>query len=405
MISVSEATEIILHHHLELSTERVSLSHCIGRVLRENLIADRDFPPFDRVTMDGIAIAYESWEAGIRSFKIQEIAAAGEAQKTLKNPKDCIEIMTGAILPEGCDTVIRYEDLKIHNHIAEIPIPDVTQGQNIHQRGIDRKEGDVIVKQGIQLSAAEIGVAATTGKSSLQVNALPKIAVISTGDELVDIDDVPLPHQIRKSNVHQITAVLEQYGATVKSFHIPDDAKEVEKTLKKILAEFDAVILSGGVSAGKFDYVPDALENLGVKKLFHQVAQRPGKPFWFGISSGQQPAANGRQPIVFALPGNPVSSFMCTIRYIIPWLEKTLGIPARQQFAVLTEDVTFKPAMTYFLQVKLEHHRDGHVRAHPVGGHGSGDLANLVDADAFLELQEGGRIHHAGGSFRVWGWR
>lgn len=405
MISVTEATDLILQHHLELSSEHVPLPQCPGRVLREDLIADRDFPPFDRVTMDGIAISYESWERGSRSFKIQEVAAAGESQKNLKDPTHCIEIMTGAILPEGCDTVIRYEDLHIVDNEVEVNVKEIVQGQNVHQRGIDRKEGDVIVKQGIQLSAAEIGVAATIGKSSLQVNAVPKIAVISTGDELVDINEIPLPHQIRKSNVHQIAAVLQSHGITVKSYHIADDAKEVESTLKKILAEYDAVILSGGVSAGKFDYVPDALEKLGVKKLFHGVAQRPGKPFWCGISSSQQPTANGQRLIVFALPGNPISSFMCTIRYIVPWLEKTLGIPPRQQFAILAEDITFKPTLTYFLQVKLKYHRDGRLRAHPVPGHGSGDLANLVDADAFLELEEGQHIYHEGGSFRVWEWR
>jgi molybdopterin molybdotransferase len=211
--------------------------------------------------------------------------------------------------------------------------------------------------------------------------------------------------------------ILDQYGIEAEGHHFADDAKEIEKALIKILADHNAVILSGGVSAGKYDYVPSVLEKLGVEKLFHGVAQRPGKPFWFGISSSQKPEASpegkrsasftarSQKPVVFALPGNPVSSFMCTIRYIIPWLEKSLGIPHRQQYAELMEDVTFKPALTYFLQVKLEHHRDGRLRAHPVAGHGSGDLANLVEVDAFLELEDGEQIYHKGGSFRVWGFR
>jgi molybdopterin molybdotransferase len=198
----------------------------------------------------------------------------------------------------------------------------------------------------------------------------------------------------------------------VDCYHIADDANEIEKSLKKILAGYEGVVLSGGVSAGKYDYVPGVLEKLGVEKLFHGVAQRPGKPFWFGTSSGERQTANGERPVVFALPGNPISSFLCTIRYIIPWLEKTIGIPPRQQFAILAEDVTFKPTLTYFLQVKLEpawsadrHHRDGRLSAYPIAGHGSGDLANLVDADAFLELEGEQHLYHEGGSFRVWEFR
>lgn len=425
MISVSEATEIILQHALSLPSEEMPLERCIGRVLREDLIADRDFPPFDRVTMDGIAIDYQSWQNGTRSFKIQEVVAAGEAQKKLKDPQQCIEIMTGAILPEGCDTIIRYEDVKINNKIAEIQIQELTQGHNIHQRGSDRKRGAVVVPAGEPLSAAEIGVAATIGKLVLKVAAVPKIALVSTGDELVDIDASPLPHQIRRSNVYQIKALLEKYKTPVKSFHLADDPTIIEKTLRQILDEYDCVILSGGVSEGKYDYVPDALQKLGVEKIFHRVSQRPGKPFWFGIKKNalrtedrglktalrqaQGPGLRtedwGLKTVVFALPGNPVSSFMCTVRYVIPWLKASLGIYQEDVFAMLAEPVTFRPALTYFLQVLLEYRDDSSVFAIPVIGNGSGDLANLVNADAFLELPEGKEQFADGEVFRVWGFR
>jgi molybdopterin molybdotransferase len=169
--------------------------------------------------------------------------------------------------------------------------------------------------------------------------------------------------------------------------------------LKRLFSEYDAIILSGGVSAGKYDYIPDALGKLGVEKHFHQVAQRPGKPFWFGTKK-EEP-----KTVAFALPGNPVSSFMCTVRYIIPWLEKSIGIAHRRQFALLSEDVAFRAPLTFFLQVRLEHKADGRVNAIPADGHGSGDFANLVDADAFLELPPGGPIHHAGGSYPAWSFR
>ena len=405
MISVDEATDRILQHMITLPAEVVALQHSVGRVLAEDLVADRDFPPFDRITMDGIAIDYSNYQRGSRNFKIQETAAAGSPQSRLRDNTDCIEVMTGAMLPEGCDTVIRYEDLRIDHGRAEI-IPDtIVRGQNIHGRATDRKAGDVIVPEGKLVSAAEIGIAATVGLSGFKVRALPRIAVISTGDEIVDIDQMPLPHQIRQSNVSQVAALIRKYGAAPQSFHLADDPADVSQKLSSILEAFDCLILSGGVSAGKFDYVPESLAALGVEKLFHHVAQRPGKPFWFGIKKDGLSTADWRLKTVFALPGNPVSSFMCTVRYVLPWLERSLGIRSLPEYALLTEHVTFHPDLTYFLQVLLEGRADGALYAIPAPGHGSGDLANLVDADAFIELPMGRAVYGAGESFRVWRWR
>jgi molybdopterin molybdotransferase len=412
MISVSEATQLIHEHLFNSTTEEVPLQDSTGRVLREDLIADRDFPPFNRVTMDGIAIDFAAWKSGARKFNIQEIAPAGKSQARLLNAIDCIEIMTGAILPEGCDTVIRYEDLGIKDGVAEIIIDDIQQGKNVHGKGTDRKTGDIIVRAGTRISGPEIGVAATIGKSNVRVAGLPRIAVISTGDELVDISETPLPHQIRKSNVVQIAAVLRQYGVQLKTFHISDDQGAVEDLIRELISGYDCLILSGGVSAGKFDYVPEALDNLGVQKIFHKVAQRPGKPFWFGVKEERggpgSLAAEGHaipglnKRVVFALPGNPVSSFMCTLRYVIPWLKASQGIVTRPEYAILTKDFHFKPPLTYFLQVKLAYSEDGMCYATPTEGHGSGDLANLVEADGFLELEAGHEVYGKGEGFRVW---
>lgn len=392
MISVTQATKTVLENLYEPKIEKLPLQNCIGRVIQEKLIADRDFPPFPRVSMDGISIQYQQFEKGQRSFPIEGLQAAGSPQQLLKIDGNCLEVMTGAVLPENTDTVIRYEDVKMENGQATILIEDIRAYQNIHKQGIDRKKGAEIVKAGTLISTAEIGVAATVGKSHLKVATLPKTVIISTGDELVNIEETPLPYQIRKSNVHQIWAILNQQGIQADQLHLNDEKEVIRQQLAICLEEYDAIILSGGVSKGKFDFIPEVLEGLKVEKLFHRVQQRPGKPFWFGK------ATNGT--IIFAFPGNPVSTFMCTHRYFLPWLRASLGLKAFDlPNAVLDSDFEFKPALTYFLQVTTNSGKDGRLMASPVTGKGSGDLANLVDADALLELPDSKRYFKKGEVF------
>ncbi|MCO6475823.1 MAG: molybdopterin molybdotransferase MoeA [Phaeodactylibacter sp.] len=383
MIPIEEATKIVLDHSKSYGEELVPLSEANGRILRQDLLADRDFPPFTRVTMDGIAIRYNAYANGQRKFTIEGMQAAGSPQRRLNDLDGCLEVMTGAILPENTDTVIRYEDVKIENGTAKLQINEVKKGQNAHLRAFDRKEGEVIVKAGAIISPAEIGVAATVGLSSLKVAKLPTVAIISTGDELVEVNETPEPHQIRTSNVYTIASTLYRWGIRPDKLHIADDMDVTVAKLSDCLEKYDVLILSGGVSKGKFDYIPSALHTLGMKKLFHKVKQRPGKPFWFGESP------NGK--VIFALPGNPVSAFMCAMRYLRPWIRKSMELePMDYAHAVLAEDFKFKPDLTYFLQVHTAFDAEtGRLMAIPVEGHGSGDLANLVDADAFLELPRG----------------
>ena len=413
MLSVQQAENIIFDHKIGFHTEGVALMQSLGRVLAEDLVADRDFPPFDRVTMDGIAIRFEDFKNGQTCFKIEGIQAAGMPQLTLPNQPlpithysspisnypspithyPCMEVMTGAMLPIGGDTVIRYEDLKIENGFAEILIQTIDYQQNIHKKGIDRKAQEVLVLRGCLITAAEIATAATIGKTHLEVAKLLKIAIVSTGDELVDIDETPLPYQIRRSNVYAIKAMLEaNFKIKAKLYHFEDDLALMLLELRRIFRDYDIVVLSGAVSEGKFDFVPMALDKLGVEKLFHKVAQRPGKPFWFGI---KPPKVRPRlvdsksKVVVFALPGNPVSTFLCAYRYVLPYVKSCLGLnEMHKEYAVLSENVTFKPDLTYFLQVKLLN-TEGVLLAKPIAGGGSGDLANLNNADGFLELPRG----------------
>ena len=405
MITVQEATQIILSNTMPLKAESIPLHDATGRILQENLTTDRDMPPFDRVTMDGIAIDYAAFKNGQRSFKIESIGAAGAPQTTLYDPKNCIEIMTGAMLPLQADTVIRYEDVEIENGVATIQIDNIRHRQNVHFQGIDRKKHTIVATSGVRISPAEIGVAASVGKANLLVSALPKVQIISTGDELIEVSETPLPYQIRTSNVYTIQAALEQWGIGADRLHLLDDKAQLRTKLAESIRDYDVLILSGGVSKGKFDFIPEILDELGVKKHFHRIRQRPGKPFWFGRTA---------DTFVFALPGNPVSSFMCLHRYFRTWLEASLDTkPVPKPRFALAAPVHFKPDLTYFVQVKLQYSPDDSrdracpvlTVAMPIEGNGSGDFANLVNADGFLELERGKEVYEAGEVYDFLGWR
>jgi molybdopterin molybdotransferase len=301
------------------------------------------------------------------------------------------------MLPKGTDTVVRYEDLDIKDQEARLTVEKIKKGQNIHWQGEDRHQGDDIIPAGRKIAAGEIGVAATVGKSTLKVTRPIKALILSSGDELVGIHEKPLPHQIRQSNVYSIRALLQDWGIEAEITHMPDNQAVIEQILQEKLPHYDVLLLSGGVSKGKFDYIPDALDAMGVKRLFHRVAQRPGKPFWFGYIPGGA--------VVFALPGNPVSSLVCTRIYFGEWVEKSLGIQQEKPTALLAREVTFRPDLNYFIQVRLQSTTDGRLIADPVEGHGSGDLANLVDADAFLMLPRGKDQFAAGEAYPVWRFR
>ncbi|MGB5188557.1 molybdopterin molybdotransferase MoeA [Robiginitalea sp.] len=379
-IEYEKALSILAAHSDDFPDEERPLEACIGAYLAEDLQADRDFPPFDRVTMDGISLSYKAFENGQREFFIEDIAPAGTPKKTLQNSRNCIEVMTGAIMPDKTDTVIRYEDLEIADGKAKVlPIP-LNYRQNVHFQGIDRSRGSIIVQKGKQLSSAEINIAAAVGKSFLKVKKMPGAVIISTGDELVDVHQTPELHQIRRSNIYGIQSTLKTWGIPADLQHLPDDKEQMEQIISELLKQYDLFIFTGGVSKGKFDYLPDVLETLQIEKHFHKIQQRPGKPFWFGTSK------EGKK--IFALPGNPVSSFVCVYIYLKFWLNKSLGLEPLPLYAALKQDVSFKPDLVYFLEARLESRPDGTLLANPISGNGSGDFANLVKTDGFLVLPQ-----------------
>lgn len=378
MVTVAEAFRIIESVVAKIEVEEVDILTSVGRVLAEPVMADRDFPPFNRVSMDGIAVEVNSFKGMGHLFPIEGVQAAGSPQLLLKDRNSCIEVMTGAVLPKHTNAVIRYEDLELKDGKAKVLLDKVELGMNIHPQGKDAKHGEELLRPGQKISAAEVAVLASVGKKSVRVFGFPRTAVVSSGDELVEVDEIPQFHQIRKSNTHALRAAMYDLGWRSESFHLIDDHELVKRNLRTILESVDLIILSGGVSKGKFDFIPAALEELGIQKLFHQVSQRPGKPFWFGASTD-------RAKIVFALPGNPVSTFLCFHKYVKPWMLKCFGLGNTQVTAHLATDVNFEAPLTYFLQVRTEI-KDGQLLAHPHSGGGSGDFANLKDVDGFLEL-------------------
>ena len=376
MISVEEALQTILENTQDFGVEEIPFLESVGRILKEDIFADRDFPPFNRVSMDGIAINHHFFEKGIRSFSIEGVQAAGAEQKTMRVDSNCLEVMTGAVLPKNTDTVIRYEDVEINDGVATTQIDAINQHQNVHSKGKDRSQGDILIQQNTLITAAEIGVIATVGKASVKVAKSPKVIIVSTGDELVEVNEIPLPHQIRRSNAFTLVSLLEKLNIKANTSHITDDKELLKQKIASYLNNYDVLLFSGAVSKGKFDFLPEVLVELGVEKLFHKVAQRPGKPFWYGRKDEKS---------VFAFPGNPISTYVNCLAYFYPWFTKSVGFDLKEETVILGEDVSFKPELTYFLQVKIEI-KYGHLVAFPIKGNGSGDLASLVQADGFIQL-------------------
>ena len=380
MITTAEAMQAILAAVRPLDTETIGFEKATGRVLAQSVLAERDQPPFDRVMMDGIAIAFAEFAKGTRTFKVQSMQAAGDPAQSLE-AGSAIEIMTGASLPEGADCVIPVERITVNEHGAHVEANyPAEERQFIHAMGSDHRQGTELLKAGARISPMDIAITASAGLADVAVAKQPRIIVISTGNELVPAGEAIEAHQIRMSNGPAIVAMLEDHGFTKAAHdHMVDEPVLLEERIGRHLKHSDVLVLSGGVSMGKADYVPEVLDKLGVEVTFHKISQRPGKPMWFGVGSEGQ--------AVFALPGNPVSTLVCCRQYVVPALRKMSGAAASApQFAALTTDVTFKPQLTNFLPVKTISNAAGQVLAMPVHTNTSGDFASLSGTDGYVEL-------------------
>jgi molybdopterin molybdotransferase len=399
VLTPAEADLLIGQHLQCLPIESLPLAQCAGTVLRENVYAERDQPPFDRVAMDGVALDSQTVGAATRSFRVQATQAAGDPPLTLAAPGDCIEVMTGAVLPVGCDCVIPLEELSVaRGQVALAPGARVEPWQHVHRRGSDTRQGTLLLSSGVRLRAPEIAIAASAGMARIRVSSQPMLAVISTGNELVEPGEPVLAHQVRRSNAYAIVSALRERGfQRVADDHIQDDSQELRERLRFHLETHDVLVLSGGVSMGRFDLVPKVLEELGVRAIFHKVAQRPGKPLWFGV------APSGAA--VFGLPGNPVSTLVCLIRYVLPALCGSLGQnPPPTERIALAAPVTVTPPLAHFLPVRFEQDDWGRTWAVPAPTNGSGDFTALAGTGGFVELPPGPNTYPKGFVTRVYRW-
>ena len=381
MISVFQAESIILNSAKQLPAESVPLTQAIGRLLREDIYSDRHQPPFDKALMDGIAIHTGAYDKGVREFVVEKVVAAGDKPYKLKKGEHCVQIMTGAVIPQGVNTVVPVEQTQIQTDMATLKDWTLIKPkQNIRFLGSDAKKGQLLIKAGCLIQSPHIGILASVGKHTVKVSCQPKIAIISTGDELVAINKKPQSYQTRLSNSYAVKSLLESsHLAKTEIFHYPDNQKVILNGIAKNLKEFDILILSGGVSMGEFDYIPDVLKALKVNMLFHKVAQKPGKPLWFG--------KNNAGKIVFALPGNPISTQICAYRYVVPFLRKLAGLKINQTYVSLLQLPKVETDLTSFIPVQISE-KNGVRYAQVISTGGSGDFSALAQADGFIEYEQ-----------------
>lgn len=391
----TEALDILLSTLPAPTHETVSLDSAPGRILLETITADRPFPAFDRVMMDGIAVKSTAIQAGSRTFELTGLATAGSPAVTLPSENACIRVNTGAVLPTGADQVIPIEEVDEINEVSATISENVAAEafQFVHRKGSDFAQESELIQGGTVIGAKEVGVLASVGAAQVQVAQAPKITLISTGDELVDIDQTPLPHQIRRSNTTAMQAACKRLGIEAETLHLADELTPIKVALEQLFDSGSWIILSGGISKGTHDFIPTALEKLGAEQQFQWVKQRPGKPMAFYTTPSGVP--------IFALPGNPMSTLCCFHRYVLPALDKTLGKTSTTPAHVtLAEPFIFKKPLALFLPVRLN--KEG--EAIPVPTQNSGDFASIMGTDGFIELPADQDTFEAGQSFSFYPW-
>ena len=335
MISVAEAHKIIDDHITRLALEMVSINDTVGRVLAAEIIASFPQPRFDNSAMDGFAVrASDTKGASKKSpidLKMVGVVSAGSPSDVVVSTGQCAQCMTGASIPQGADAIVIVEDSSGYESGPEVQMyTEVKEGQHIRREGEEIHLGDLLINDGTRITTAEIGTMATFGYKDIQVYRKPKLALFATGDELVEPGNDLLPGQIYNSNIYVFEDLARRAGAEVVLKNVIKDDKDSLKTfLADAFDSCDMVISSGGVSMGKFDYVRDVFMELGVKEHFWKVAQKPGRPLFFGSNSNA---------LIFGLPGNPVSAFIGFMEYVWPVLESMTGQSrANTIFAVLDE--------------------------------------------------------------------
>lgn len=373
MLTYLEARDAIRHRAGTFSIEQVPLAQALNRVLASDVYADRNYPPFNRAAMDGIAIRIADWNEGIREFRVRETIFAGMETSSSLEQGECYKIMTGAACPREVDTVVRREELTFtSNETALIHSKSIIRGQHIARKGEDLRKDGLAIAAPCLCDVALIGTLAALGVCQVSVYAMPAVAIVTTGNEVVEIDQQPEHFQIRNSNQYLLRALCEQWQLPVQYCrHASDDPISLSEALEEAL-EHQLIIVNGGVSAGDADYVPQILRELGVEVLFHKVAIKPGKPLLVGF------LPQGK--IIFALPGNPLSCLVTFKLFVEEYLQYSFGL-GKERFrkAKLKNIRTKKSSLDEFFPVFRDPEREGYTwKPH----HGSGDITAAVGCDA-----------------------
>ncbi|HEX5410898.1 MAG TPA: gephyrin-like molybdotransferase Glp [Terriglobia bacterium] len=356
--------------------EVVPLSQASGRVLAEDVSADRDYPPFNRSTRDGFAVRSPDVQRSNAVLTLDGEVRAGEHFEAEIAPGHCVAIMTGAPLPAGADAVVMVEHTHTQDDKVEIEKP-AASFENVVRKGSEAQAGQRILPKGRRIRAGEIGLLASIGKENIAVSLRPRVAIISTGDEVVPIDRRPEWYQVRNSNSAMLAAVVTAAGANPWEMGIGPDSKEALRTLIEKALQADMLLLSGGVSMGKYDFVEVVLADLGAEFYFRSVAIRPGKPLVFGRVQNK---------FFFGLPGNPVSGFVTCTLFARPAIGVLMGSAfERPSFlrARLEKAVHHKSGLTTFMPARIET-RNAEPVVSLVGWQGSGDLVGVAEAHSFL---------------------
>jgi molybdopterin molybdotransferase len=386
LVTPAQALELILRHVVTAPAESVPLRQALGRVLAEDLVSSDDVPGFDNSAMDGFALRASDTAGATESapavLHVMGESRAGEPYAHVVEADEAVRISTGAMLPRGADAVLRVEDALEADGTVRTAQP-LAAGQEVRRAGEDIRAGEVVLRAGTPIGPAELGVAASTGAAELACARRPTVAIVVTGDELVE-PGTPLPEgSIRNTNGYALPAQAAAAGATVSSVEtVGDDYAETVATLRRALAA-DVVVTTGGVSVGAHDHVKPALAELGVEEAFWGVALRPGHPTWFGTAG---------RTLVFGLPGNPVSAMVTFHLFARPALDRMVGNRRRQRRATAAFDVDYakRPGRAHVVRCTLEAAEDGwHVR--PTKEQGSHVLTSMLNADAFayLEVERG----------------
>ncbi len=402
MISVEEAQRLVLEHTAFLPAVDVPLADALGCVLDEEITSDVDSPPHDKSVVDGYAVKSADMAAGEAWLTLLEEVTAGELPTRSVGNGQTTRIMTGAPIPEGADSVVMVErcsevDGRLPNCRVRLVQPDVRAGQNIVPRAASMAKGDLVLARGTRIRPAEVGLLAEVGRAKVRVMSKPTVAILSTGNELVPHDAVPGPGQIRNSNGPMLAACVKKAGG--EPWELPI-ARDERKHLRDLVArglEANILVLSGGVSAGVLDLVPEVLKSFGVREVFHKVNLKPGKPLWFGARLEKVDNFVGVR-LVFGLPGNPVSSLVCFELFVRPAMNRLLELttvePTRLR-AALSKDFLHQGSRPTYHPAWLEGTGDN-ASVQPLSWKGSGDLRTLCVANALAVFPPGDCQHRTG---------